>query len=195
MSESSELQIREMKSSDLPAIKNFTDRAIGVDYYSMSDLEDIFRRSSALGADKTDTMCSLVLADSQNQIFGVRITYPPGKWEKGKGKGLTPEKWPFPLNKTAYFQSLFIDPSIQSKGFGKKMSLQAISVLKKMGAKAIVCHSWKDSPNDSSGKYLRSLGFKVVATHPDYWKDVDYLCTRCGNPPCRCTAEEMLLEL
>lgn len=194
MTDSETLIIREMTFSDLPAVQKFTDEAIGKDYYSMSELEEIFQKSISRDKFGTDTMCSLVLTDAKNQIFGIRLTYTPGKWSKGKGKGLSPELWPFDFSEMAYFQSLFIHPDLTGKGYGKEMSLKAISILKKIGTKAIVCHSWFDSPGDSSGKYLRSLGFKVVATHPLYWKDVDYVCTRCGKP-CVCTAVEMLLEL
>lgn len=81
-----------------------------------------------------------------------------------------------------------------NQGWGKRMSLQAIELLKEAGAQAIATHSWKESPQDSSGKYLRSLGFRSVALHPFYWKEVDYICTRCGKP-CLCTAEEMILKL
>ena len=50
------------------------------------------------------------------------------------------------------------------------------------------------SPNNSSYRYLRKIGFKEIITHPDYWVDVDYICTRDGNP-CHCTAIEMHLDL
>lgn len=187
------LHIREMKKSDLSAVKKFTDQEIGQDYYSMSEIEDIYQRSLS-----GDTMCSLLLveqsADPTERIYGVRITYPPGQWKKGKGRGLSPDKWNIPAETIAYFQSLFISSELQGQGYGKKMSLEAIKILKKVGARAIVCHSWKESPNDSSGKYLRGLGFKLIATHPEYWKDVPYQCTRCGSP-CLCTAEEMMLSL
>lgn len=181
--------IRALRAEDLPQVKVFADRAIGHDYYSASELEEIFRRSWS-----GSMMTSLVLEDDYGEILGIRITYPPGCWARGKGKGLSPELWQIPFEEIAYFQSLFIDPRIQGKGWGHRMSVRAIDILKKSGARAIVCHSWKESPHDSSGRYLRSLGFQVVATHPHYWKEIDYVCTRCGKP-CLCTAEEMILRL
>lgn len=180
--------IRPFEKSDIAAVKQFTDEAIGTNYYSLQELEEIFQKSLA-----HKTMCTLLL-EIQGKIQGVRITYPPGKWSKGKGKGLSPQLWPHPMDETAYFQSLFIAEQLTGHGYGKQMSLQAIQILKEIGAKGIVCHSWKESPNDSSGRYLRSLGFTLIATHPLYWKEVDYVCTRCGKP-CLCTAEEMYLDL
>ncbi len=185
--------IRPLTLNDLPNVKKFTDRAIGKGYFSLDELEQIFKKSLYHQSKKDEKMMTLVLAKGK-KIYGVRITYPPGQWSHGKGRELTPEKWPHLLTKTAYFQSLFIDPDLTTQGWGTKMSLQSIEELKKIKAQGIACHSWKDSPQDSSGRYLRSLGFKRIATHLHYWKEVDYACTRCGKP-CLCTAEEMYLDL
>ncbi len=188
------LEIRPLTLEDLPAVKSFTDRAIGDGYYSLPELEKIHQQSLFHAGQKDQKMLTLVLSTPEKQIFGVRITYPPGQWSHGKGKGLNPGSWPHPLSETAYFQSLFIDPELTAHGWGKKLSLKAMEALLQIHAKGIVCHSWKESPHDSSGRYLRGLGFQVIATHPLYWKEVDYTCTRCGKP-CLCTAEEMYLDL
>jgi len=181
--------IRPLTKQDIPAIKAFTDRTIGKNYYSEPELEDILGRSV-----KGNQICSFGLFDEEGHIRGIRITYPPGNWSQGKGKGLSPSLWKVDLNETGYFQSLFIDPPLTGQGWGKKLSLKSLEVLKNLGAKAVLCHSWKESPHDSSGRYLRSLGFQLVAVHPFYWKDVDYQCPRCGKP-CLCTAEEMIKYL
>lgn len=188
----------EMQKSDLKELKSFTDRAIGEGYYSVAELENIWSQSQGQDHNGQIRGCSFLLRDN-GQILGMRFTYPPGNWEKGKGsganKGLTQNKWPFDIQQTAYFQSLFLDSSIQGKGWGAKLSLKSIEALKQVGAKGVVCHSWKESPNNSSSRYLEKLGFKVIAEHPLYWKDIDYNCTRCGSPPCQCTAVEMYLRL
>ena len=181
-------QIRALRQKDLPALKKFTDQVIGQGYYSEAELEDIFKRSFA-----GHIMCTFVL-EIDGHIRGMRITFPPGQWSHGKGEGLTPSKWPHALSETAYFQSLFLDPTLTSQGFGKKMSLLAMETLRTLGAKGIATHSWKESPNGSSGKYLRRLGFESIAEHPLYWNKIDYTCTRCGKP-CVCSAEEMYYDL
>lgn len=184
------MDIRELRREDIPAVKAFTDRAIGDGYYSEQELYDYYQRSLL-----NERSCSLVLVDEHDQIRGLRLSCAPGKWQTGKGQGLSPEKWEVDRENIGYFQSLFIDPDLTGKGWGKRLSLKALVILKQMGAEAVICHSWKESPNDSSGRYLRSLGFQLIATHPFYWKDVDYVCTRCGQPPCQCTAEEMIKYL
>jgi ribosomal protein S18 acetylase RimI-like enzyme len=184
------LRIRPLKSSDLESIRRFTDREIGAGYYNLDELQKIFERSV-----KNGTMCTLVLESDSGEIKGVRITYPPGQWEHGKGRGLQPERWPHPLHETGYFQSVFLAADLQGQGWGGKISRRALELLREVGARGVVCHSWKESPNNSSTRYLLKLGFEVVADHPFYWKDVNYNCTRCLKPPCQCTAQEMYLDL
>ena len=184
------LKIRPFRQDDLEAIRLFTDREIGVGYYSKAELQDIFERSSS-----GSVMCSLLIEGEHGEILGVRISYPPGKWTKGKGQGLCPEKWPHSVQDTGYFQSLFISADLQGQRWGGKISTQSLMALKEVGAKGVVCHSWKESPNDSSTRYLQKLGFQLIAEHPEYWKTVNYQCTRCGKPPCLCTAQEMYLNL
>jgi len=184
-----EYSIEELKLSDLPSLKEFTDREIGSGYYSMKEIEEIYMKSQSKGR-----MCSLVLKKGE-QICGVRMTYPPGNWSHGKGSGLTTEKWPYPLSETAYFQSLFLASSVQGEGWGGKLSQRSLQILKEIGAKGVVCHSWKESPNNSSVRYLEKMGFQLIAEHPLYWQHVDYNCTRCLKPPCQCTAQEMYLKL
>lgn len=66
-------RIRRLERSDLEPLKTFTDREIGDGYYSPSELEDVFVRSS-----KDGTMYTLVLENLDHELVGVRITYPPG---------------------------------------------------------------------------------------------------------------------
>ena len=183
------MQIVTLRTEHIPKLREFCDRVLGEDYFSEESLADSIERSTR------DGVCtSLGLQDDSGEFFGIRLTYLPGNWSHGKGNGLSPHLWKTKLEDTAYFQSLFIDPSLRGQGWGPKLSLEAIEMLKKMSCKAIACHSWMESPNNSSNRYLLKLGFKSVAVHKNYWKDVEYTCTRCGRP-CLCTAEEMILYL
>ncbi len=181
--------IRTFQKNDIEEVKEFTDRVIGAGYYRHSELDEILRKSV-----KNGVMTSLVLEDDLGKIRGIRISYPPGGWTKGKGRGLCPDQWTVPFTTVAYFQSLFIDPLLTNAGWGTKLSQASLKILADLGARAVICHSWKESPGDSSGKYLRRLGFALVASHPRYWQDVEYACPRCGKP-CLCTADEMIKYL
>jgi ribosomal protein S18 acetylase RimI-like enzyme len=184
--------VREFRATDVAAVKEFCDEAIGVDYYSIDELTKLQARSRC-----GEITCSFVLTqkmDSQEQICGIRISYPPGQWHEGKGDGLRPDLWQVPISAVGYFQSLFIVEAWQGQGWGKRMSLASLEALRRLNARAVVCHAWCESPGDSSRLYLRSLGFAWVATHPEYWKTVDYICPRCDRP-CLCTADEMIKYL
>ncbi len=168
----------------------FTDLNIGKNYYTNSEMTENQKKSVTA----TGEITSFVLVNDQHDILGLRLAYPPSNWAHGKGSKLRPELWPFKIEEAAYFQSLFISPTAQGFGFGPKMSEQSIKIFKKLGARGIVTHCWKESPNNSSFKYLEKLNFETIAEHPDYWIDVNYICTRDAFP-CRCTALEMVKPL
>jgi len=181
------LQIKPFTSELIPAVKQFTDKTIGENYYTKTELQEAQKKSIA----HTQELTSFVLVDANNQIYGIRLAYPPGNWTQGKSSKLHPELWPFPLEKAAYFQSLFIAEEARGSGLGPQLSNKAIEIFKKLGAEGIVTHCWKESPNNSSYRYLEKMGFTPVTEYPDYWVDVQYTCTRDGYP-CHCTAIEMV---
>lgn len=183
------MQIRALKSSDLAAVKAFTDITIGKNYFSETELEECYRKSFAHGV-----MCSFVLLDDAGSMRGFRLAYPPGTWGQGKGSKLRSDLWKVPMERVGYFQSLFLSTEVQGQGWGPKLSEAATAAFVSLNAKAIVTHAWKESPNNSSVRYLSKFGFEHVATHPEYWIDVDYECVLDGKP-CRCTAEEMIKYL
>lgn len=194
------LNIRPLQESDLIGVLKFTDQEIGSGYYTLDELRDIYQRSIST-ADQI--MCSFALVDvdeqaaegAQEAIKGIRFSFPAGQWNKGKGIGLSPKLWPYPISQTAYFQSLFLAPEVQGKAWGGRLSEMSLQALRKSGASGVVCHSWKESPNNSSVKYLKKVGFKEVAEYPRYWQNVKYDCPICKKPPCQCTAIEMYLDL
>ncbi|PIT98736.1 MAG: GNAT family N-acetyltransferase [Bdellovibrionales bacterium CG10_big_fil_rev_8_21_14_0_10_45_34] len=168
------------------AVKEFTDAQIGNGYFSESKLADIIERSTSNGE-----CASFILLTEDLQVVGVRLTLAPGNWIDTKRSKVSPHLWNVSKSKVGYFQSLFLHPSVQGIGWGSHLSNMSIDVLRSQGAKAIVAHSWVESPQDSSRRYLKRNGFQTVATHKEYWKDVKYECTRDGYP-CLCTAEEMI---
>lgn len=183
------MHIRALELRDLPALKEFTDKVIGLNYFRLEELQDCYHKSFS-----NNVMCSFVLVDDDGAIQGLRLAYPPGTWSKGKGSKLRPDLWKVPLERVAYFQSLFLSDEAQGAGWGPKLSAAALECFQKLGALAVITHAWKESPNNSSIRYLTKFGFESVATHPEYWIEIDYECVLDGNP-CRCTAEEMIKYL
>lgn len=183
--------IKAFSESDVGRVKTFTDSEIGLGYYSTEELSECYSKSVC----NDGTLSSFLLLDElTNQVKGLRLAYPPGKWIQGKSSKLRSDLWPHALEKTGYFQSLFISKDLQGHGYGPTLSEKSISVIKNQGALGIATHCWKESPHNSSFRYLEKIGFKKIIEHPFYWKEVNYICPLDGSP-CQCTAIEMYLEL
>ena len=184
------LTIRALQAEDIAELVLFTDREIGANYYSPAEWQNIFEKSLLKGK-----MFSLVLVDGENRVQGIRVSFPPGNWQSGKGEGLATHLWPHGQAETAYFQSIFLRRSVQGQGWGGMLSSASIALLREHGSKGIACHSWQESPHNSSTRYLLKLGFTAIRELPGYWANVPYDCVRCLRPPCQCTAIEMYLDL
>jgi ribosomal protein S18 acetylase RimI-like enzyme len=169
----------------IDAVKSFTDQWIGKNYYSLSDLQDVLKKS------QTDGLNASFLAWSDERLVGVRLTLAPSTWIR-PGLRVTPEKWKVDPEKVGYFKSLFVDEEFRAHGLGQKLSAESKKILEQQGALAIVSHSWLESPNNSSQRYLLNAGFVEVARHEKFWEPIDYECTRCSPRRCECTAIEMI---
>ena len=180
--------IREIDPRDISAVKAFTDRWIGVNYFDEDRIENMISLAQC------NSMNASFVAYHNQELAAVRLTYAPGTW-LDKVRGLSRDKWNVPSDKVAYFQSLFVAENHQAHGLGRRLSNASIEVLKKMEAQAVLCHSWLESPNNSSVRYLNKMGFEQVATHKLFWNPIDYQCTRCAPAKCQCTAAEMIKYL
>lgn len=180
--------IEPMTPASAEAVARLADELIGLGYFSTDQVLDCIERSTVSG------QTTSLIARSSSGLIGFRLTLPPGRWSRGRGESLSPELWPAPLEETAYFQSAFVHPDWSRQGVGSSMAAAALEVLARVGARAVVAHSWKESPGGSSQRYLAKLGFEPVAEYAEYWKEVDYVCPRCGAP-CLCTAVEMVRAL
>jgi GNAT superfamily N-acetyltransferase len=183
-----DVTIRAMTPADAGPVSALADRLIGDAYYTPESVAETIKLSTSNG----QPFSYLALANEEPVAF--RFVLPPGRWDHGRGEGLAPERWPARLEETAYFQSCFVDQAMMGHGIGRRLAHRALADLKAAGARAVVAHSWKESPHGSSLRYLTRLGFEPVAEHPEYWVDVDYTCALDGKP-CRCTAIEVALDL
>ena len=181
-------RLRPMRTDDAPALAALADRLVGKDYYTPAIALEYLAKATI-----EEEVCAWV-AEAKGELVAFRFVCPPGRWEAGRGQGLSPERWSAPLAATAYFQSCFVDPQLMGHGVGRALALMAFQALRRLGARAVVTHSWKESPHDSSRRYLSRLGFSVVAEYPRYWSEIDYICPRDGQP-CGCTALEMARAL
>jgi len=185
------LKLIDLKFEHIPEILVFADEYIGPRYYDESSLKEIL----SLSKNGLPSTCLGLLDESSGKIVALRISFPPGTWMEHYCEGTLKENWGFPENEVGYFKSLFLAPKFRGRGLGPFLSETATDRMKAHGAKAILVHSWKESPHNASLRYLTKMGFNVVGEHPLYWNKVDYDCAGCKVFPCTCTAVEMILEI
>ena len=182
------MKIIPFSEQHIPAVARFSDKEFGAGYWTEDSLAESLKLSSP--------EASLILIDEDEKTQGFRLTYAPGTWMQDPliAKGLSKGQWKTPPEKVAYFKTILVSPNLRGSGWGQKLSQTSFEALKKAGAEAVLCDSWKESPRNSSQKYLYKLGFEKVAEYKEFWKAVDYSCSRCGRP-CLCTAAEMIKYL
>lgn len=180
------VRFKEINLRDVEEILKFTDQWIGMNYFSIEELEEIIK----LGMCK-EINTSFKAISENGELAGIRLTLAPGEWSSTM-RGLSTELWKVAPQDVGYFKSLFVSDLYQKKGVGRTLSTLSIEQLKKAGAKAVICHSWLESPSNSSQRYLKSMGFSAVRTHKEFWSEIDYHCTKCGPSKCLCTAVEMI---
>lgn len=181
-------KIRALAASDISSIKDFTDQWIGTNYFDENEVADILQMS------QQQNLNASLGAFDRDELVAVRLTFAPNTWTD-KIRGLTIDHWGVDKHSVAYFKSLFVSEKHQAQGLGKVLSGQSLAILQQMGARAVLCHSWLESPNNSSVRYLQKIGFQKINTHALYWNPIDYECTRCAPARCQCTAAEMIKYL
>lgn len=183
------INYQEVQLSDLEEILRFTDKWIGKNYFSQPELNELLQLGQSGGVN-----ASLRAISANGETAGVRISLAPGEWVNSM-RGLSTDLWKVDASKVGYFKSLFVSEDFQQMGIGKTLSLKSITQLKKLGAQAVICHSWLESPGNSSQRYLLSMGFQPVKEYKEFWSEIDYHCTKCGPAKCLCTAIEMIKYL
>lgn len=186
-----EFLISPFEENHISAVLPFTDRWIGENYFSESDLIRLINESRApvpdLGNREISASC---LAWQGQKLIGVRISLAPGRWEKGTIPFLN-SQWPIKGIEVGYFKTLFVHGDFRGLGIGQRLSQASMVILRQQGAKGIVSHSWLESPGNSSQNYLLKNGFVEIGRHPLFWNRLDYKCVRCQPEACQCTAVEM----
>lgn len=165
---------------------DFCDKWIGKNYFSSDDINKIKSLSTS------QSHCVSFVAVVDKEIIGVRFSFAPGSWIESFELRLSPKKWKTPKDEVGYFKSLFIAGNYQGHGLGKNLSEKSLEQMQRLGATAVVCHSWNESPNNSSRRYLEKIDFRPVAEYELYWHHVNYECTGCKQEKCICSATEMI---
>lgn len=167
----------------------FMDEQVGENFLKQEDIVQ-YQKYSQLGNENTS-----FVAVYEGQLVGLRITFAHPDWINEYRNKLTRDQWPETYDKIAYFKSNFISKDFQGHGIGSNLAKLALDILKKHQYQAISCHSWLESPQSSSLRYLQKLGFIPIKKHEKFWQHIDYKCNSCWLDRCDCSAMEMLLKI
>ncbi len=177
------IEISKFELNAVSHVIEFTDKWIGKGYYTEQQLKELVWQSKG---------CSFLAWDlnfTPQKLIALRLTLAPGAWLQNP---CSPTKWNVAHQKVGYFKSLFVHGNYRSIGLGQKLSNLSLNLVSQLGGEAVITHSWLESPNNSSQIYLKKMGFIEIATHPKFWNNIDYHCTRCAPNKCICTAVEMI---
>lgn len=136
---------------------------------------------------------SFVAYSQSGQMVGFRLAFAAGQWVLDQW--CSPDLWPVPAEKTAYFKCNTVTPTQQGSGIGGHLLQLSIAALQRQGAIAGLAHLWQQSPGNAAVKYFRRHGGVLVKEHADKWRAeslAGYACVRCGFD-CHCSAAEMIL--
>lgn len=185
-------RIRNVELKDVNPILEFSDKCIGKNYFQKSELRQILLRGQV-----ENLNASLVAVDHDDNIIGVRLTMAPEEWHEDENYSafIQPHKWKVPTNQVAYLKIIFVSKKFQNLGIEKELSERSIEILKKMGAKAIICHSSLERFKSSSKEYLLGMKYQTIATHQLFWFYKNYQCSECTPLQCSCQTEEMIKYL
>lgn len=186
-------KIRSLVPHDQPLLREFCEKYIARNYYSDEDYKK-FCGSVSTNQSSTPSQVAILGED----WIGVRLTYCPGQWlDLFRSRPLYARDRNMPLERLAYFKTIFIRPQWTGLGLGGEMSRKSIEILKPLGCSGIITHSVSNfSHHNSSLKYLEKLGFTILGHHDYYWIHKSGLfCHICQSMPCHCSANEMYLEV
>lgn len=138
------------------------------------------------------------IALSNDQVVGILLAYSPGTWieystDRFKA-GLTFKSLNCPIDNISYLKTCLVHSDYQNKGLGEFLFNKMLCTLREMGSQAVLCHSWKESPSNSSQRFFLKIGFKKIKEHPNLWCEhkIDFICSHCRCFCCTCTAVEMI---
>jgi ribosomal protein S18 acetylase RimI-like enzyme len=185
-----EYRIRPISVFDIQKIVDFADQWIAENYYKKSQLRALLMKGV-----REDVNASFVALD-KNKIIGFGLAFAPSEWITQDDEfNLSSHLWNVPSDDVAYLKNLVVDKNYQGLGIGRAILDKTTQAVKDMGAKAIVCHSWVESPKNTSRKYFDKMNFKPVNLHDNFWYFKDYICAKYSPRKCDCSACEMIKVL
>ncbi len=182
------MEIRRVKSHDLPKIKELSDHIFGKDYLMFDVLNEyltkplkrcycLFQKNQLIGFCTVETIdggCISSYFLQQTKFFSHYFNH----------------------STIAVIQQLVITPSQQGNGYANQLLKQVLTDINEIDYYLCVC--WDKLAPNPMKKLLINNQFESLKFISNYWFNESmhkkYHCATCGAPPCRCNAEVYLLK-
>lgn len=163
--------------------------------------DQLFYFSEMMADLKGSSSGELLLAKLGGEVVGMLHMRRPGKiFKEIEDKYFDPKNLS-EKDETGYISVVAVAKECQGQGVGKRLVLKALELQKEWGAKKMIVHASKSSPDNSSEKLFSSLGFVAGKLHKAPWAEYSmecgpekFQCNFCGNP-CKCDELEMVKYL
>lgn len=185
---------RDYQPQDSNPIIEIGDEVLGRGYITVDEIDECYKEKS-----RAKGNVNFFVAELDGKIAGFSWAYRPGLFPSGPfAKGL----WPVDESEVAYIATMGVKREFGRRGIGTELLRRLHKRAREQGAKALVSHSWIESPGNASTKLVNKSKFTPLKIHYRLWykktwyessEDIS-ICRRCILPPCRCSALEVMLH-
>jgi len=175
------LTIKPIAKIDLDTIRNISNECFGKDYITHHQLlKYLIRPHLAFSLFYQQQLIGFCLIDPANEN--------------------SDEAYSNKLDKESMvIKTIAIEPSKQGQGFGNHLLKFCIRYLISIKCKSAYYPEWVENERQAFSIKLKVLGFSQFNIYKHYWETDsltrNYVCKRCGNPPCQCTLSLLKLNL
>jgi len=89
-------------------------------------------------------------------------------------------------------ETICVKEEYRGTGVAKELAVELIHSLKEIENTDLICSTvWKSVDGANAKNLVEKIGFENIAEIPAYWYDdsieKNYICPKCGKPPCKCS--------
>ncbi|MCX6270744.1 MAG: GNAT family N-acetyltransferase [Bacteroidetes bacterium] len=91
-----------------------------------------------------------------------------------------------------FAETICVKKEYRGTRIASELANELIQSLKNLETIDVICTTvWKTSEGANAKKLVENIGFTYITEISDFWHrdsiDKNYICPKCGQPPCRCS--------